>query len=105
MKIIKTMIEFKHELLDDRVVLQPFNKENKTEDGLFIPPSAQKVSPFGTVVAVGKGTVAPDTGVKIEMFVKKGDIVNFNIGQCEPMEGFDGLLLMHQSAIRFIVKK
>lgn len=95
------MNDFKHELLDDRVVLKPDPLIEKTAGGLYNPNTADKLSDKATVVAVGKGTVAPDTGILIPMFLKIGDRVIFDKHQ---VENFQGFLLTRQSSIKCIIK-
>jgi len=94
------MPDFKHELLDDRVVLQPDPLIEKTEGGLYQPKSAVQLSDKATVVAVGKGAIAPDTGELIPMFLKAGDRVIFDKFQ---VENFEGFLLTRQANIKCII--
>jgi len=60
--------------LDDRVVLQPHEPEEKTESGIYLPESAQERPMTGTVVAVGPGKLSDD-GSRTEPAVKEKDVV------------------------------
>jgi chaperonin GroES len=64
----------KIEPLDDRIVVEPMEAEEKTKGGIVLPDNAQEKQQKGTVVAVGPGRVADD-GKRIPMTVKKGDKV------------------------------
>lgn len=64
--------------LRDYIVLEPVAEKEVTESGIVIPQDSNKDRPEqGTVVAVGPGKVLSD-GTKIEMDVKKGDVVLFS---------------------------
>ncbi len=62
--------------LQDRVLVERLQEEEKTKGGLFIPDSAKEKPMQGKVVAAGNGRVMED-GKKIPMDVKIGDIVLF----------------------------
>ncbi len=62
--------------LQDRVLVERLQEEEKTKGGLFIPDSAKEKPMQGKVVAAGNGRVLED-GKKIPMDVKVGDIVLF----------------------------
>jgi chaperonin GroES len=63
--------------LNDRVVIEPLSEENKSKGGIILPETAEKQRPErGKVVAVGPGKF-DEEGERIEMGVKKGDIVIF----------------------------
>ena len=64
--------------LRDHIVLEPMKEKDTTESGIVIPQDSNKERPEqGTVVAVGPGKMLPD-GTRIEMDVKKGDVVLFS---------------------------
>lgn len=64
--------------LRDYIVLEPVAEKEVTESGIVIPQDSNKDRPEqGTVVAVGPGKVLQD-GTKVEMDVKKGDVVLFS---------------------------
>ncbi|NLD61353.1 co-chaperone GroES [Candidatus Sumerlaeota bacterium] len=63
--------------LHDRVLVKRAEEaEQKTAGGIFIPDTAKEKPQRGEVVAVGEGK-KDDTGKRIAMDVKKGDIVLF----------------------------
>ncbi|MHB8232127.1 MAG: co-chaperone GroES [bacterium] len=62
--------------LQDRVLVERLQEEEKTKGGLFIPDSAKEKPMQGKVVAAGNGRVTED-GKKIPMDVKVGDLVLF----------------------------
>ncbi|MHB1697075.1 MAG: co-chaperone GroES [bacterium] len=62
--------------LQDRVLVERLQEEEKTKGGLFIPDSAKEKPMQGKVVAAGNGRVMED-GKKIPMDVKVGDVVLF----------------------------
>ncbi|MBS3807842.1 MAG: co-chaperone GroES, partial [Bacteroidales bacterium] len=45
----------KHKPLKDRVLIEPFEAEEKTASGIIIPDSAKEKPQKGKVVAVGDG--------------------------------------------------
>lgn len=63
--------------LADRVVVQPFAKEEVSAMGIIIPDTANREKPErGTVVATGPGKY--EDGAVIPMTVKVGDTVLFS---------------------------
>jgi chaperonin GroES len=64
----------KVEPLDDRIVVEPMEAEEKTKGGIVIPDSAKEKPVKGKVIAIGPGRVADD-GKRIAPSVKKGDTV------------------------------
>jgi len=62
--------------LDDRVVIQPKESEEKTAGGIVLPDTAQEKPQRGTVVAVGPGKLLDD-GSRAAIAVNKGDEVIF----------------------------
>jgi len=60
--------------LDDRIVVQRHEPEEKTQSGIYLPESAQEKPMTGTVLAVGPGKLKDD-GNRAEPSVKKGDNV------------------------------
>ena len=59
----------------DRVVIEAAAAEEKTASGLYIPDTAKEKPQKGTVVAVGPGKYAEQTGSLIPMPYKVGDVV------------------------------
>ncbi len=60
--------------LEDRVVVEPKQAEDKTASGIILPDTAQEKPQEATIVAVGPGK-ASDSGTIVKMTVKVGDSV------------------------------
>ena len=60
--------------LDDRVVVEPMEAEEKTAGGIVLPESAKEKPLMGKVIAVGPGKML-DNGKRSEVAVKKNDKV------------------------------
>ncbi len=71
------MAKSKFELFDDRVLVKPNQAEEKTAGGIIIPDTAKEKPQKGTVVAVGKGKYAEQTGNLIPVQVKEGDVIMY----------------------------
>ena len=62
--------------LSDRLVIEPQEKEGKTASGIILPETAKEKPQEGAVLAAGPGRI-DDTGKRIAMDVKTGDVVLF----------------------------
>jgi len=62
--------------LDDRVVLEVLDAEEKTAGGIVLPDSAREKPQRGKVNAVGEGRLLKN-GKRQKPDVKKGDVVLF----------------------------
>jgi chaperonin GroES len=60
--------------LDDRVVVEPLEAEEKTAGGILLPDTAKQKPQRGRVVAVGPGKMN-DKGDRTALSVEKGDEV------------------------------
>lgn len=60
--------------LDDRVVVEPLEAEEKTAGGILLPDSAKQKPQRGRVLAVGPGKLL-DSGSRAALNVVKGDEV------------------------------
>ena len=60
--------------LDDRVVVEPTDAEEKTAGGILLPDTAKQKPQQGKVVAVGPGKLS-DKGDRTAVGVKVGDTV------------------------------
>jgi len=60
--------------LDDRVVIEQLEAEEKTAGGIVLPDTAKEKPQRGKVVAVGPGKMLKD-GKRASMSLKKGDEV------------------------------
>ena len=68
------MAKLKLRPLDDRVVVEPLESEEKTAGGIVLPDTAKEKPQRGTVVAVGPGRLL-DNGERGELSVQIGDEV------------------------------
>jgi len=60
--------------LEDRVVVEPKQADDKTASGIILPDTAQEKPQEATIVAIGPGK-ASDSGTIVKMTVKVGDNV------------------------------
>jgi chaperonin GroES len=60
--------------LDDRVVVEPVEAEERTAGGIVLPDTAKEKPQRGTVVAIGPGKLL-DTGKRGDLSVSVGDVV------------------------------
>jgi chaperonin GroES len=60
--------------LDDRIVVEPTEAEEKTAGGILLPDTAKQKPQMGKVVAAGPGKL-DDNGNRVAMAVKIGDTV------------------------------
>jgi len=60
--------------LDDRVVVEPVEAEERTSGGIVLPDTAKEKPQRGTVVAVGPGKLL-DSGKRGDLSVSIGDVV------------------------------
>jgi len=58
--------------LDDRIVVEPLEAEEKTAGGILLPDTAKQKPQRGKVLAVGPGRVR-DNGERLALSVKVGD--------------------------------
>ncbi|HUG92197.1 MAG TPA: co-chaperone GroES [Planctomycetaceae bacterium] len=62
--------------LDDRVVVQPLEAEERTAGGIVLPDAAKEKPQRGKVLAVGPGRLL-DSGERVAVSVAVGDEVLF----------------------------
>ena len=60
--------------LDDRIVVEPLEAEEKTAGGILLPDTAKQKPQRGKIVATGPGKLS-ETGVRLALAVKIGDEV------------------------------
>ena len=60
--------------LEDRVVIEPMEAEEKTQGGIVLPDTAKEKPMKGKIIAVGDGKML-ESGKRAELLVKKGDKV------------------------------
>mgnify|MGYP000713262055 FL=1 len=63
--------------LGSRVVIKALEKEERTKSGILLPDTAKEKPQQGKVIAVGSGRLL-ETGSKVALEVKEGDIVIFS---------------------------
>ena len=62
----------------DKIVVRPFEPDEKTEGGIVLPDTAQEKPRCGVVHAVGPGAILDD-GSRGPMEVKRDDVVVFSV--------------------------
>jgi chaperonin GroES len=89
--------------LQDRILVQRVEEENKTKGGIIIPDTAKEKPAEGKIVAVGKGKVADD-GQRIALEVKVGDRVLFGkySGTEVKVEGEEYLIMREDDVLGII---
>jgi chaperonin GroES len=83
--------------LDDRVVVEPLESQDKTAGGIYLPDTAKEKPQKGKILAVGPGKML-EKGERAPMSVSVNDVVLFaKYGGTEvQVEGKD-LLIMRES--------
>ncbi len=61
--------------LDDRIVVERFEAEEKTAGGIVLPDSAREKPQQGKVLAVGPGKLLEKSGERGQMSLKVGDTI------------------------------
>jgi chaperonin GroES len=91
--------------LHDRVIIKRLEEERKSAGGILIPDSATEKPIRGKVLAVGKGKILEDGGVRA-LDVKVGDSVLFGkySGTEVKVDGED-LLVMKEEDILAVLEK
>ena len=85
--------------LDDRVVVEPLEAEEKTSGGILLPDTAKEKPQRGRVLSVGPGARDED-GEHIAMDVEEGDEVIFSkYGGTEIKVGADEVLILRESDV------
>ena len=89
--------------LEDRVVIKPALPDEKVQGGIIIPDTAKEKPQRGEIVAVGPGKVS-DSGQKIPMTVKKGDLVLYGkyAGTEVTVDGEDYLVVRESDILAII---
>ena len=89
--------------LEDRVVVEPKEAEDKTASGIILPDTAQEKPQEASVIAIGPGK-ASDSGTIVKMTVKVGDNVLYGkySGTEVTVDGKD-YLIMRESDILAIL--
>ncbi len=91
--------------LDDRVVIQQIEAEEKTAGGIVLPDTAKEKPQRGKVLAVGPGKLL-DNGSRAEIDLKEGDEVLFGkySGTDVKVDGEEVKILRESDILAKIVK-
>ena len=90
--------------LDDKIVVQRLEAEEKTAGGIVIPDTAKEKPKEGKVIATGPGRTLDD-GSRAEMQVKKGDRILFGAYAGTEVEiGAEEYLVMSEEDVLAVVK-
>ena len=86
--------------LQDRILVQRIEEDEKTSGGIIIPDTAKEKPQEGKVVAVGKGKVLEDGKVQ-PLDVKKGDRILFSkyAGTEVNIEGAEHLIIREDDVL------
>jgi chaperonin GroES len=90
--------------LNDRVVVEREEEEEKTTGGLYLPDSAREKPSRGRVISVGNGRLLDD-GKRSPLQVKPGDRVLFTTyGPDQVKLGEEEYLLMREEDILAVIE-
>ena len=90
--------------LGDRVVVEPIEREERTESGLYIPETAKEKPQQGKVLSVGQGR-RDDDGKRIPMDVNEGQTILFaKYAGTEIKDNGRKLLILKETDILAIVE-
>lgn len=86
--------------LQDRLIVERVEAEEKTSAGLFLPDSAKEKPQMGRVVAVGKGRVRED-GKLQPLDLKEGDRILFGkySGTEVKLDGTEYLIMREEDVL------
>ena len=89
--------------LNDRILVQGLEQEEKTAGGIIIPDSAKEKPAEGKIIAVGKGKLN-EQGKRVALEVKKGDVVLFSKygGTDVKVDGEDYLIMREDDILGVI---
>jgi chaperonin GroES len=92
--------------LEDRIVVRPAEAEETTASGLVIPDTAKEKPQQGSVLAVGPGRRAEQSGEIIPLDLKVGDTVVYSkYGGTEiTIDGEDLLILTSRDVLAKVGK-
>ncbi len=89
--------------LNDRILVQRLEQEEKTSGGIIIPDSAKEKPAEGKIIAVGNGKMNDD-GKRVALEVKEGDHVLFSKygGTDVKVDGVDYLIMREDDILGII---
>ena len=99
------MADLKVKPLDDRIVVEALEAEEKTSGGILLPDTAKQKPQRGKVVAVGPGKLN-DKGDRIALSVAKGDEVIYGkySGNDVEVDGRELKILRESDILAKVVK-
>jgi chaperonin GroES len=91
--------------LDDRVVLEPLDAQDKTSGGIYLPDTAKEKPQIGKIIAAGPGKLLDD-GKRNPMSIKVGDEVIYGKYTGNDVE-VDGkkVVILHEGDLFGIVER
>lgn len=91
--------------LNDRILVQRLEAEDKSKGGIIIPDTAKEKPNQGKVIAVGEGAKDKD-GKRVPIQLKKGDRILFSsyAGTDLKLEGDDFIILREDDVYGIIEK-
>jgi chaperonin GroES len=89
--------------LFDYLLIEPLERETTLPSGIVIPDTAKEKPQEGKIVAVGEGKIDAE-GKKVEMIVKKGDVVMYKKwgGTEVKVEGKEMLLVKQEDVLAIV---
>jgi chaperonin GroES len=89
--------------LQDRILVQRVQEEEKTKGGIIIPDTAKEKPAEGKVTAVGNGKVGED-GKRVKLEIKNGDRILFGkySGTEVKIEGEEYLIMREDDVLGVI---
>ncbi len=86
--------------LQDRLIVERIEEQDKTSGGLYIPDSAKEKPQQGRVMAVGKGKIKEDGSI-VPLDVKAGDRILFGkySGTEIKLDGKDFLIVREEEVL------
>jgi len=99
------MKDLKLKPLDERIVVEPVEAEEKTAGGIVLPDTAQEKPQRGTVLAVGPGKLL-DSGKRAALSVAVGDEVIYGkyAGSDIEIDGREVKILRESDVLAKVVK-
>lgn len=91
--------------LDDRIVVEPLEAEEKSRGGILLPDSAKQKPQRGRVLAIGPGKLS-EKGERMAVAVVKGDEVIYGryAGNDIEMDGRELKILRESDILAKVVK-
>src|SRR5271169_6074399 len=91
--------------LDDRVIVEPLEAEEKTAGGILLPDTAKQKPQRGRVLSVGPGKMR-DNGERMRLAVAKGDEVIYGRygGNDIQVDGVELKILRESDILAKVVK-